>query len=140
PTILRHVADGTAQGHRLAVEHVGAEHGDPAGVERHQPIDALEQRGLARAALTDQRDARALRDVDRDVDQGADVAVRLGNALDEDGGPGHCPPNAAAAESTRAASSVRAAATTGICWLASVKSRCSIASRTAGMVLTPYPV
>ena len=67
---------GAQAGDVVAVEE------DPAGVERLEAGDQVEQRRLAGAVRTDDAEDLALVDVEGDVGVGGQAAVALGDAFD----------------------------------------------------------
>ena len=73
--MLEHHGDaGDRLGHALAVEP------DLALVDRHQAVDAAQQRGLAAAGRADDGDDLALADVEIDVAEDLERAVALADA------------------------------------------------------------
>jgi hypothetical protein len=55
--VLRHVADPAAQGHRIEIRRSRSIDGDGTGIRSDHAIERTQQRGLARSAFSDQREA-----------------------------------------------------------------------------------
>jgi hypothetical protein len=64
--LLRHIPDGAAEEHRISPGHIGASNQHLPLVRMGEPVEAAQQRGLARAALADQGHALPRRDLERD--------------------------------------------------------------------------
>src|SRR5262249_39458227 len=74
PAVLLHVADAAPQAHRVRGRDVLAQHGDPSGFRHREPIEAAEERGLPRPALSHERHALPGLDREGHAVEGDDVA------------------------------------------------------------------
>ena len=79
--VLRHESERGAGGNLARADRLAAD-GEGAGRRRAQPGDERHERGLARAVRAEEAKELAGRDLERDIIEGDEAAVALGNGTE----------------------------------------------------------